>query len=77
MLEFARTFMQANPLYLNRQYARDIGFPDLLASPQMVFNVTLSLGVQNDSEKAIANLGYYRVQFLKAGVLGRYPACIY
>ena len=65
MLEFARTFMQANPLYLNRQYARDIGFPDLLASPQMVFNVTLSLGVQNDSEKAIANLGYYRVQFLR------------
>ena len=65
MLEFARTFMQANPLYLNRQYARDIGFPDLLASPQMVFNVTLSLGVQNDSEKAIANLGYYQVQFLR------------
>ena len=65
MLDFARTFMQANPVYLNRQYACDIGFPDLLASPQMVFNVTLSLGVQNDSEKAIANLGYYQVQFLK------------
>ena len=65
MLGFARTFMQANPLYLNRQYACDIGFPDLLASPQMVFNVTLSLGVQNDSEKAIANLGYYQVQFIR------------
>lgn len=65
MLDFARTFMQANPLYLNSQYARDYGFDDLLASPQMVFNVVLSLGVQNDSEKAIANLGYYQVQFLK------------
>ncbi len=65
MLDFARTFMQANPLYLNTQYARAHGFVDLLASPQMVFNVTLSLGVQNDSEKAIANLGYYQVQFLK------------
>jgi 2-methylfumaryl-CoA hydratase len=65
MLDFARTFMQANPLYLNRQYARDLGFPDLPASPQMVFNVTLSLGVQNDSEKAIANLGYYNVEFLR------------
>jgi 2-methylfumaryl-CoA hydratase len=31
----------------------------------MVFNVVLSLGVQNDSEKAIANLGYYNVQFLR------------
>ena len=65
MLDFARTFMQANPLYLNLQYALDHGFRDLPASPQMVFNVTLSLGVQNDSEKAIANLGYYQVQFLR------------
>jgi len=65
MLDFARTFMQTNPLYLNLQYACAQGFRDLLASPQMVFNVTLSLGVQNDSEKAIANLGYYQVQFLQ------------
>ncbi len=65
MLDFARTFMQANPLYLNADYARAIGFPGLPASPQMVFNVTLSLGVQNDSEKAIANLGYYQVQFVR------------
>ena len=66
MLDFARTFMQTNPLYLNIQYALDHGFSDLPASPQMVFNVILSLGVQNDSEKAIANLGYYQVQFLRA-----------
>ncbi|MCB1708056.1 MAG: MaoC family dehydratase N-terminal domain-containing protein, partial [Halioglobus sp.] len=46
MLAFARTFMQTNPLYLNLQYAVGHGFRDLLASPQMVFNVTLSLGVQ-------------------------------
>jgi 2-methylfumaryl-CoA hydratase len=65
MLDFARTFMQTNPLYLNLEYAKAHGFPDLPASPQMVFNVTLSLGVQNDSEKAIANLGYYQVQFLR------------
>jgi 2-methylfumaryl-CoA hydratase len=57
--------MQANPLYLNVEYAKAHGFPDLPASPQMVFNVVLSLGVQNDSEKAIANLGYYNVQFLR------------
>ncbi|MFT4615635.1 MAG: 2-methylfumaryl-CoA hydratase [Bacteroidia bacterium] len=65
MLGFARTYMQANPLYLNVDYAKAHGFTDLPASPQMVFNVTLSLGVQNDSEKAIANLGYYQVQFLR------------
>ena len=65
MLDFARVFMQCNPLYLNLEYAKAHGFPDLPASPQMVFNVVLSLGVHNDSEKAIANLGYYNVQFLR------------
>ena len=65
MTTFARVFMQANPLYLNVEHARAHGFPDLPASPQQVFNVVLSLGVQNDSEKAIANLGYYDVQFLR------------
>jgi 2-methylfumaryl-CoA hydratase len=65
MLEFARTFMQTNPLYLNSEFAKAHGFPASPASPQMVFNVVLSLGVQNDSEKAIANLGYYDARFLR------------
>jgi 2-methylfumaryl-CoA hydratase len=65
MEAFARTCMQCNPLYLNDQYARAAGFSGLLASPQMVFNVVLSLGVQNDSEKAMANLGYYDAVYLR------------
>jgi 2-methylfumaryl-CoA hydratase len=65
MEAFARTHMQCNPLYLNEEFARASGFAGLVASPQMVFNVVLSLGVQNDSEKAMANLGYYDAQFLR------------
>jgi len=65
MLDFARTFMQCSPIYLNAEAAKAHGFPSLVASPQMVFNVVLSLGVQNDSEKAIANLGYYGARFLR------------
>lgn len=65
MLDFARTFMQCNPLYLSAEFARSHGFPASPASAQMVFNVVLALGVQNDSEKAIANLGYYGAQFLR------------
>ncbi|MBF0288182.1 MAG: MaoC family dehydratase N-terminal domain-containing protein [SAR324 cluster bacterium] len=61
---FSRTYMQTNPIYLNVEYAKQHGFRDMPASPQMVFNIVLSLGVQNDSEKAIANLGYYDAQFL-------------
>lgn len=61
--DFATTFMEANPLYLNREFALAHGFKDILVSPLLVLNVALSLGVQNDSEKAIANLGYYNVKF--------------
>jgi len=50
---------------VNDEYATSCGFAGLPASPQMVFNVVLSLGVQNDSEKAMANLGYYDAQFLR------------
>ncbi len=65
-VEFATQFMEANPLYLNAEFAKAHGFKDLVVSPLMVMNVVLSLGVQNDSEKAMANLGYYQVNFLKA-----------
>jgi 2-methylfumaryl-CoA hydratase len=63
--EFATSYMDANPLFLSKTYAQAHGFKDMLVSPMMVFNIALSLGVQNDSEKAMANLGYYNVQFLQ------------
>jgi len=62
--EFATVFMEANPLFLSAPYAQAHGFRDMLISPLMVFNIALSIGVQNNSEKAVANLGYYNVQFL-------------
>jgi 2-methylfumaryl-CoA hydratase len=64
-IEFAQEFMEANPLYLNQEFARAHGYRDVPVSPLMVMNVALSLGVQNDSEKAVANLGYYDMHFLK------------
>ncbi|MCB1169826.1 MAG: MaoC family dehydratase N-terminal domain-containing protein [Leptospiraceae bacterium] len=63
--EYATVFHDACPLFLSAPYARAHGFQDLLVHPLQVFNVVLSLGVQNNSEKAIANLGYYNVQFLQ------------
>ena len=61
--EYATVFHDACPLFLSASYARAHGFDDLLVHPMMVFNLALSLGVQNNSEKAIANLGYYNVEF--------------
>src|SRR5262245_26760005 len=66
MLEYATTFHEANPLYLDESFAVSQGYSALPAAPHLVLNVALSLGVQNDSEKAIANLGYYDVRFLQA-----------
>ncbi len=64
-IEYATTFHEACPLFLSEQYAKAHGFRDILVHPLLVFNIVLSLGVQNNSEKAIANLGYYNVNFLK------------
>lgn len=64
MLHYARAFMEHNPLYLNEAFAVAHGYRSLPAAPHLVMNLALSLGVQNDSEKAIANLGYYDVRFL-------------
>lgn len=63
--DFARTFLEHNPLHLSREHARALGHPDIPAPAQLVFNVVLSLGVENDSEQAIANLGYYDAAFLR------------
>jgi 2-methylfumaryl-CoA hydratase len=63
--DFATTFMECNPLYLNAEYARACGYETAPASPLLVLATVLSLGVQNDSEKAIAHLGYYDVYFLR------------
>lgn len=65
MRDYATTFMEMNPLYLNERFARAHGFDGLPAAPHLVMNLALSLGVQNDSEKAIANLGYWDVRFLR------------
>lgn len=70
MLLYATTFMEACPLYLNERFARSQGYAGLPAAPHMVMNLALSLGVQNDSEQAIANLGYYDVRFLRPVVAG-------
>src|SRR5687768_16662484 len=55
-VEFPTQFLESNPLYLNKAFAALHGYRDLLVSPLMVMNVALSLGVQNDSEQALANL---------------------
>ncbi|HZD04216.1 MAG TPA: MaoC/PaaZ C-terminal domain-containing protein, partial [Longimicrobiales bacterium] len=60
---FATTFMEADPLYLSDRDARRAGFERAPVHPLLVLNIALALGVENDSEQALAHLGYYDVRF--------------
>ncbi len=68
--EFATTFMESCPLFLNKTYAEALGFEGPIVPPLMVLATALSLGVQNESEKAIAHLGYYNVCFPRVTYAG-------
>jgi 2-methylfumaryl-CoA hydratase len=65
MADYARTFSEMNPIHLNRVAARAAGYRDIPAVPHLLLNVALSLGVQTDSERAVANLGYDDVRYLR------------
>jgi len=60
---YTSTFHETSPLYRSLPYAIAHGYTDIPVHPLHVFNIALSLGVQNNSEKAIANLGYYNIFF--------------
>jgi len=68
--DFATTFMESCPLFLNREYPLSLDFKAQPVPPLMVLATTLSLGVQNISEKAIAHLGYYNVRFPRVTYVG-------
>lgn len=68
--DFATTFMESCPLFLNSTYPKSLGFTDRPVPPLLVLASTLSLGVQNESEKAIAHLGYYDACFPRVTRVG-------
>lgn len=62
---FSTLTLSFNPLYFNRAYARALGHPDIVVNPQLVFNMTLGLSVQDLSEiggffLGVAQLAYHR-----------------
>ncbi len=63
--DFSGTFFDCNPLYRNREFSEKVGHTKVPAPASLVFNVVLSLSVQNDSEQVLANLGYDDLCFLR------------
>ena len=61
---FTSVTMNFNPAYFNREYARSIGYRDVIVNHLLVMNVVFGLSVEDLSERAIAHLGYERMKFL-------------
>ncbi|MGE0829195.1 MAG: MaoC family dehydratase [Hyphomonadaceae bacterium] len=56
---FSTLTLSYNPLYFNRPYAKAHGHPDIVVNPQLVFNVTLGLSVEDCSEIGGPFLGVF------------------
>ncbi|MBO6555498.1 MAG: MaoC family dehydratase [Pseudomonadales bacterium] len=65
-IQFAHLTLAYNPLYFNREYAIELGHPDIVVCPQLVFNVILGLSVEICSEGLGGPfLGVYDLKYLE------------
>lgn len=67
---FAASFLDPNPLYSSRRFARDLGFRDRVVPPLVLLNLALSFTVHDVSEQAIAHLAYIDLKFPNAAYSG-------
>jgi 2-methylfumaryl-CoA hydratase len=67
---FAASFLDPNPLYSSRRYARELGFRDRVVHPLVMLNLGLSFSVHDISEQAIAHLAYMELKFPNAAYSG-------
>jgi 2-methylfumaryl-CoA hydratase len=63
---FAASFLDPNPLYSSRRFARDLGFRDRVIHPMVLMNLALSFSVHDVSEQTIAHLAYIDLNFPNA-----------
>src|SRR6476660_1361300 len=67
---FAASFLDPNPLYSSRRFARESGFNDRVVHPLVMLNLALSFTVHDISEQAIAHLAYIDLKFPNASYSG-------
>jgi len=67
---FAASFLDPNPLYSSRRFARELGFRDRVVHPLVLLNLALSFTVHDISEQAIAHLAYIDLKFPNAAYSG-------
>ncbi|NNC43772.1 MAG: acyl dehydratase, partial [Acidimicrobiia bacterium] len=55
---FATAFYETRPMYFSAVDAKKAGYIDLPVHPLLVLGMAMSLGMEADSEQAIAHLGF-------------------
>jgi len=60
---FSTLTLSFNPIYTNREYARQLGYRDLVINPLLVFNTALGLSVEDNSEVGGAFLGVEKLHY--------------
>jgi 2-methylfumaryl-CoA hydratase len=66
----AASFLDPNPLYASRRFARETGFSNRVVHPMVLMNLALSSSVHDVSEQAIAHLAYINLRFPNAAYAG-------
>jgi 2-methylfumaryl-CoA hydratase len=60
---WSASFLDPNPLYSSRRFARQSGFRDRVVPSMLLMNLALSSSVHDVSEQAIAHLAYINLRF--------------
>jgi acyl dehydratase len=69
-LLFTNLTLTFNPLYFNRDYAKELGHRDIVVNPHLLFNVVLGLSVEDLSEIGGPFLGVYDLVYHRSAYPG-------
>ncbi|MBZ9646893.1 MaoC family dehydratase [Sphingobium sp. 3R8] len=67
---FCSLLLIFNPLYLNAEYAKAHGHPDIVINPHLLFNVVLGLSVEDLSEIGGPFLGVFDLTYVRPAYAG-------
>jgi itaconyl-CoA hydratase len=70
IVSFAAEYLIHQPQHFNREYARHLGFADLVAPAQLVFAITLGMSVEDLSESGGPFLSANEIDFLEPVIAG-------
>lgn len=69
-VSFATEYLLHQPQFFNREYARHLGFKDIVVPAQLIFAITLGMSVEDLSESGGPFLGADEIVYLEPVLVG-------